>query len=240
MSQSESAAMQIEHVPEKTHEVHQGQESLHHHHKDEKLQEAPHELDEKRKKKEKEGEVNLANKTESQSSKHGKPDYHYTHFNRDNKYELKDGWLQNVKNKLADREAVYQNKETQSLIKISKDKIDLSRPNPDDIRATVDLAKDKGWKTLRINGGRKQDRALMWFEAQMRGIETKGYKPTQEDFKKLAGAQERAKQAVKQKTAQKTQGNTYVNIRNKTVNVFQQKGRRKSPQRPKMPKAKER
>lgn len=57
------------------------------------------------------------------------------------------------------------------------------------VRSMLDLAQDKGWSSIKIKGDAEFKRQ-MWLEAQMRGIETKGYKPTEQDVAELQAIQE--------------------------------------------------
>lgn len=125
--------------------------------------------------------------------------YNYVSFNKDGMYE-------EVKRRrsfiLSDRktEGVYRHKGDGSQITIKKDSVVIDN-TPDNIKAALDIAEDKGWKIVKIKGGRKATQAELWFEANMRGFETTGYKPTKEDLKRLEGAKERQAQEAKEQEA---------------------------------------
>jgi hypothetical protein len=52
--------------------------------------------------------------------------------------------------------------------------------NPSVARSMVDVAQARNWKALRISGNEDFKR-LVWLEANMRGVRTLGYEPTQTD-----------------------------------------------------------
>lgn len=127
--------------------------------------------------------------------------YSYYRFNAGNQYtEVKNNALA----KLAGKEAVFQSKTDGSKIHVHKDKIAIDN-TPENITAALDIAQDKGWTAINIKGGSKQAQAELWFQAQMRGLDTRGYKPSEQDMKRLLGAQERERQAQEEKLAKQAE-----------------------------------
>ena len=123
--------------------------------------------------------------------------YSYCRFNAGEQYtEAKNGLL----SKLRGQEAVYENKRDGTKIYIHKNKIAIDN-TPENITAALDIAQDKGWTAINIKGGTKQAQAELWFQAQMRGLDTRGYKPNEQDMKRLLGAQERERQAQEAEAA---------------------------------------
>lgn len=92
-------------------------------------------------------------------------------------------------------EAVFEHKGDGSRITIRKDKIICDNTDRN-IQAALDIAQDKGWDVIKITGGSKSSKAEMWFHAQMRGLETRGYDPSEADKKRLLGAQERERKSA--------------------------------------------
>lgn len=57
------------------------------------------------------------------------------------------------------------------------------------VKAMLDLAQSKNWKAIQIKGD-PEFKKQMWVEASIRGIETKGFKPTEADRAELLAIQE--------------------------------------------------
>lgn len=58
-------------------------------------------------------------------------------------------------------------------------------------KAMATMAEAKGWKTIKVSGHPDFQREV-WMEASLRGIEARGYKPTEQDLKLLEDKRERA------------------------------------------------
>jgi putative DNA primase/helicase len=58
-------------------------------------------------------------------------------------------------------------------------------------KAMATMAEAKGWKTIKISG-HPDFRREVWMEASLRGIEVRGYKPSQQELKLLENMRERA------------------------------------------------
>lgn len=111
----------------------------------------------------------------------------YKYFNQQQNYVEKRGVAQGISNVLSRKEAVFVNTNDQSQVHVYKNRLKID-PTPENIQASLDLAKDKGWTTIKITGGSKENRAQLWLQAQLQGFDTRGYKPTKVDIKMLQGA----------------------------------------------------
>jgi hypothetical protein len=58
-------------------------------------------------------------------------------------------------------------------------------------KAMVTMSEAKGWKTIKVSGHPDFQREV-WMEANLRGIEARGYKPTEQDLKLLEAKRERS------------------------------------------------
>nr|AAW31838.1 TraO [Dichelobacter nodosus] len=118
------------------------------------------------------------------NSKEIELDYTFERFNaHDDYYEV-------AKKRYSKSEFIFEHKKDKSRITINKDKI-ICDNTDQNIRSALDIAQDKGWDVIKITGGSKTAKSEMWFQANMRGLETIGYQPTEADKKRLLGAQER-------------------------------------------------
>jgi len=68
----------------------------------------------------------------------------------------------------------------------------VSASNDDRVaKAMTTMAEAKGWKTIKVSGHPDFQREV-WMEGSMRGLEVRGYKPTEQDLKLLEDKRERA------------------------------------------------
>lgn len=68
----------------------------------------------------------------------------------------------------------------------------VSDSNDDRVaKAMATMSEAKGWKTIKVSG-HSDFRREVWMEANLRGIEVRGYKPTEQDLKLLEDKRERA------------------------------------------------
>ncbi len=111
----------------------------------------------------------------------------YVNFNVKGDYE------EVVKLFSSDNKETFKNKKDGSKITVDDNKITFDE-TPENIAAAVDIAQDKGWEKIKISGGSRSSKAEIWFQANIRGIETSGYQPTEADKKRLLGAQQRQKE----------------------------------------------
>lgn len=112
--------------------------------------------------------------------------YIFTHFNAEHNYsEVKMNIAEKYLNPFNwNKEAVFKHKENGSEITIKKNKIIGEITNTSDM---LDIAQDKGWTSVKIKGGSKEAQAKLWLEANLRGFETRGYRPSAADKKLLHG-----------------------------------------------------
>lgn len=57
------------------------------------------------------------------------------------------------------------------------------------IKAMLDIVENKGWKSIKITGT-KEFKSQAWLEASLKGIEVRGYKPTEQDLINLKSLQD--------------------------------------------------
>lgn len=63
-----------------------------------------------------------------------------------------------------------------------------SKSDKDTVTAMLDMAQSKGWESIKLKGSEEFKREA-WMEAQMRGIKTKGYEPSEKDKLELQARQ---------------------------------------------------
>lgn len=89
-----------------------------------------------------------------------------------------------------------------------KDKGDrmVSGSNDDRVaRAMATMAEAKGWKTIKVSGHPEFARAV-WMEASLRGLEVRGYKPTEQDTEQLETRRDRAMRNTVEREPQRARG----------------------------------
>lgn len=102
---------------------------------------------------------------------------------------IKNNYVGIVKNRfLADQKTNYYDKDDKKQVNIAfeerKDSLHTSRQDEKTIKAMLDMAESKGWSAIRLKGT-KEFKQKAWLEASLRGIETKGYKPSEKDKAEL-------------------------------------------------------
>ncbi len=70
-----------------------------------------------------------------------------------------------------------------------KNGLHTSRQDEKTVKAMMDLAESKGWTAIKLKGT-EEFKQKAWLEASLRGIETKGYEPTEKDKAELIAKQE--------------------------------------------------
>ncbi|WP_426197145.1 LPD7 domain-containing protein [Massilia sp. DWR3-1-1] len=76
----------------------------------------------------------------------------------------------------------------------------VSASNDDRVaKAMATMAEAKGWKTLKVSGHPDFQREV-WMEASLRGLEVRGFKPSEQDLKSLEARLERGMQNKVEKT----------------------------------------
>ena len=106
---------------------------------------------------------------------------------------IKNNYVGIVKNKfLGDEKVNYYDKGDDEQVNIAfedrKDSLNTSRQDEKTINAMLDLASSKGWTAIKLKGT-EEFKQKAWLEAPLRGIETKGYKPTERDLATLQSKQ---------------------------------------------------
>lgn len=79
--------------------------------------------------------------------------------------------------------ADYQQK--QEVMRAGATRITTKQDDRQTVTAVLDLAEERGWQTLRLRGT-ESFRREAWVQAQVRGIETEGYKATATDAQEVA------------------------------------------------------
>lgn len=92
---------------------------------------------------------------------------------------------------LKDEKVNYYDKADQSSVAFEdrRNALHTSRQDEKTIKAMLDLAQSKGWSSIKLKGTEEFKREA-WLEASIRGIETKGYTPTEKDLADLKIRQE--------------------------------------------------
>lgn len=107
---------------------------------------------------------------------------------------IKFNYVAIVKNSLMGDEKVnYYDKSDPNQVDIAfedrKTSLNTSRHDEKTVNAMLDLAESKGWTEIKLKG-EEEFKQKAWLEASLRGIATKGYKPSDKDFATLATMQE--------------------------------------------------
>lgn len=138
-------------------------------------------------------------------------DYTFERFNASGEYSEVKGFRSFMNKKLNPKnllgmktEAVFEHKGDGSKITIRQDAV-ICDNTPGNLSAALDIAEDKGWDVIKITGGSRAAKAELWFQAKMRGFDTRGYKPNEMDMKRLLGAQEREHKAQEAEAAKQGQ-----------------------------------
>lgn len=114
---------------------------------------------------------------------------------------IKNNYVGVVKNKfMGDEKINYYDKDDKSQMNIAfedrKDSLNTSRQDDKTIHAMLDLAESKGWTAIKLKGT-EEFKQKAWLEASLRGIETKGYQPSERDLAMLeASKKERSVNTV--------------------------------------------
>lgn len=114
---------------------------------------------------------------------------------------IKNNYVAIVKNRfMGDEKINYYDKDDKSQMNIAfedrKDSLNTSRQDEKTINAMLDLAESKNWSSIKLKGT-EEFKQKAWLEASLRGIEVKGYKPSERDLAMLeASKAERSVNAV--------------------------------------------
>lgn len=107
---------------------------------------------------------------------------------------VKNNYVAIPKNRfLQDEKINYYDKSDPDKVNIAfedrKNGLHTSRQDEKTIKAMMDLAESKGWAAIKLKGT-EEFKQKAWLEASLRGIETKGYEPTEKDKAELIAKQE--------------------------------------------------
>lgn len=107
---------------------------------------------------------------------------------------VKNNYVAILKNRLLKDEKInYYEKTDTKQVNIAfedrKTSLHTSRQDEKTINAMLDLAESKNWSSIKLKGT-EEFKQKAWLEASLRGIETKGYKPTERDLAELQAKQE--------------------------------------------------
>lgn len=105
---------------------------------------------------------------------------------------LRNNYVLKVKNRaLQDEKINYYDKSDTTMIAFEDRKTGLHTSKEDEktINAMLDLAQSKGWSSINLKGTEAFKRQA-WLEASIRGIEVKGFKPSEKDMAELEARQE--------------------------------------------------
>lgn len=105
---------------------------------------------------------------------------------------LRNNYILKVKNRaLQDEKINYYDKSDTTTIAFEDRKTGLHTSKEDEktINAMLDLAQSKGWSSINLKGTEAFKRQA-WLEASIRGIEVKGFKPSEKDMAELEARQE--------------------------------------------------
>lgn len=120
---------------------------------------------------------------------------------------IKNNYIGIVKNRLLQDEKInYYDKNDKDQVNIAFEdrnkSLHTSRQDEKTIYAMLDLAQSKGWSAIKIKGT-EEFKQKAWLEASLRGIEVKGYTPTEKDLAELQVKQEQRTTNQVEMTAQK-------------------------------------
>lgn len=107
---------------------------------------------------------------------------------------LKNNYYVITKNRLLqDEKYNYYDKSDKGAVNIAfedrKTSLNTSRQDEKTISAMLDLAESKGWSSIKLKGT-EEFKQKAWLEASLRGIDTKGYKPSERDLAALKAIQD--------------------------------------------------
>lgn len=106
---------------------------------------------------------------------------------------IKNNYYAITKNRfLQDEKVNYYDKDDKDQVNIAfedrKDSLNTSRQDEKTINAMLDMAESKGWTKIQLKGT-EEFKQKAWLEASLRGIETKGYAPSEKDQAELIAKQ---------------------------------------------------
>lgn len=95
-----------------------------------------------------------------------------------------------IVNKGNDTVYSYSNDPSKIAIKESRSKISTKESTPAIVNNVLQIAEDKGWSSIKVKGT-KEFKKSAWLEGNLKGLEVKGYTPTEQDIRKLESESEK-------------------------------------------------
>lgn len=105
---------------------------------------------------------------------------------------IRNNYIYRIKNPSKESEFIrfYDKENTQDVaFEARQNGLHTSRQDERTIHAMLDMAESKGWSAISLKGT-EEFKQKAWLEATLRGIESRGYQPTELDFAKLEAAKE--------------------------------------------------
>lgn len=105
---------------------------------------------------------------------------------------IRNNYVAMVRNRLFGDEKINfydKNDNTSIAFEDRKNSLNTSRNDEKTIKAMIDVAESKSWSSVSLKGT-EEFKQKAWLEASLRGIETKGYNPTEKDLAELKAKQE--------------------------------------------------
>lgn len=111
-----------------------------------------------------------------------------------------------VKNRnFKDESIVFYDKQSQALqFEFRHDKLHTDMEDSQTVNAMLDVATSKNWSAIQLKGT-EEFRRSVWLEATLRGIQTKGYQPTEHDISEFHMRQELARSEGLKNTIETTE-----------------------------------
>ena len=119
---------------------------------------------------------------------------------------VQNNYVPMVKNSLLKDQHInfYDKNDNSIAFEFREKSLATSRSDDKTIKAMLDLATSKGWNSISLKGT-EEFKQKAWLHASLKGIEVKGYKPTEKDLVELQAAQDNlAKNSI---IGEKTKGN---------------------------------
>lgn len=121
---------------------------------------------------------------------------------------IKNNYVAITKNRyLTDQKTNYYDKNDKDQINIAfedrSSSLHTSRQDEKTIHAMLDMAQSKNWTAIKLKGT-EEFKQKAWLEASLRGIEVKGYTPTEKDLAELQVTQQARTTNQVEMTAQRT------------------------------------
>lgn len=117
----------------------------------------------------------------------------FTEFEWQPPDSVKNNYVAIVKNRLlVDEKINYYDKDDKDQVNIAFEdrnkSLHTSRQDDKTVSAMLDMAQSKGWSAIKLKGT-EEFKQKAWLEASLRGIETKGYTPSEKDLAQLQAKQ---------------------------------------------------